>query len=119
MATAIAVQRANGPYESESASPRISALTWTPADTTGNTITFPGSRVLVIFRNSGASVRTVAVTSSADPYGRKGDIPATNIAAGAIFAKIFEPRGWEQTLGGRDLMVTASHAEVLIAAIAL
>lgn len=119
MTTAITVQTANGPYEAADTTPRLKALVWTAADTAGNTITFPGSRVLVLFRNSGASTRTVAVTSSADPYGRKGDIAATNIAAGAIYGRIFEAKGWEQTLGGRDLLVTASHAEVLIAAIAL
>ena len=119
MATEITVQKVNGPYVGSADTTPLTTLTWTAADTTGNTISFPGSRVLVIFRNSGASVRTVAVTSSADPYGRKGDIGATNLAAGAIFGKVFEARGWEQTLGGRDLLVTANHAEVLIAAIAL
>lgn len=119
MTTAIDVQEIKGAYVAEGTTPQLSTVTWTAADTTGNTITMPGSRVLVLFRNSGASVRTVAVTSSADPYGRKADIAATNIAAGAIFAKVFEARGWEQTLGGRDLLVTASHAEVLIAAIGL
>lgn len=119
MATAIAVQEVNGAYVPESATPQLSPLTWTAADVTGNTITMPGSRVLVLFRNSGASARTVAVTSSPDPYGRKADIPPTNLAAGEIFAKFFEPRGWEQNLGGRNLAVLASHAEVLIAAIAL
>ena len=119
MATTIVAQEVIGAYVAEGAATQLSTLTWTAADTTGNTISFPGSRVLVLFRNSGASVRTVAVTSSADPYGRKGDIGATNLAAGAIFGKVFEARGWEQTLGGRDLLVTASHAEVLIAAIGL
>ena len=47
------------------------------------------------------------------------DIAATSLAAGAIFGKIFEARGWEQTLGGRDLAITCSNAEVVIAAIAL
>jgi hypothetical protein len=119
MATAIAVQEINGAYLAEGAAGQLSTVTWAAADTTGNTITMPGQRVLLLFRNSGASTRTVAITSSADPYGRKADIAATNIAAGAIFAKVLEPRGWEQTLGGRDLLVTANHAEVLIAAIAL
>lgn len=119
MATTITAQEVRGAYLSEGATPQLSTLTWTAADTTGNVISFPGSRVLVIFRNSGASARTVAVASSADPYGRKGDIAATNIAAGAIFAKIFEARGWEVDLGGRNLSVTANHAEVLIAVVAL
>ena len=119
MTTAITEQSIQGPYEAESASPRISPLTWAAADTAGNTIVMSTGRCLVLFRNSGASTRTVAVSSSADPFNRKADIAATNIAAGVILGKIFEARGWEQTLGGRDLLVTANHAEVLIAAIAL
>ena len=119
MATTIVAQEVLGAYVAEGAATQLSTLTWTAADTTGNTISFPGSRVLVIFRNSGASTRTVTVPSSYDPYGRKADIPATNIGAGVIFGRIFEPRGWEQTLGGRNIEFTANHAEVLVAAIAL
>lgn len=119
MATAIAEQGINGPYEAESATPRISPLTWAAADVTGNTIVMSTGRCLVLFRNSGATPRTVAVASSPDPFNRKADIAATPLAAGAIFGKIFEARGWEQTLGGRDLAITCSNAEVVIAAIAL
>lgn len=119
MATEIAVQTINGPYVGSADTTPLSTLTWTAADTAGNYVVMPTGRVLLIFRNSGASTRTVAVGSSYDPYGRKADIAATNIAAGAVYARIFEPRGWEQTLGGRDLHFTANHAEVLVAAIAL
>jgi hypothetical protein len=97
----------------------LTSLAWTAADTTGNTCIMSTGRCLLLARNSGASTRTVAVTSSADPYGRLANIAATNIAAGAIFARIFEARGWEQTLGGKDLAFVANHAEVLFAIIAL
>lgn len=119
MATAITEQTINGPYNSEGDASRLSTLTWTAADTTGNTLVMSTGRCLLLFRNSGASTRTIAVTSSADPYNRKADIAATNIAAGAIYGRVFESRGWEQTLGGKNLAFTCSHAEVLVAAIAL
>lgn len=118
MAT-INAQDVNGSNVPAATTPQISELTWTAGNTGGDTIKFTGSRVLVLFRNSGASTRTVAVSSSADPYNRKGDIAATNIAAGAIYGKVFAGPGWEQTLGGRDLAVTVNHAEVLIAAVNL
>ena len=70
MATAIAEQVINGPYEAESATPRISPLTWAAADVTGNTIVMSTGRCLVLFRNSGATPRTVAVASSRKFKGR-------------------------------------------------
>jgi len=118
MAT-ITVQEPNGPYEPSSDTTPLSTLTWTAASTGADTIVIPAKRVLLLFRNSGASTRTVAIASSYDAFGRKADISATNIGAGVILGRILEPRGWEQTLGGRDLSVTCNHAEVLIAAIAI
>ena len=116
---AITVQEINGPYEPSSDTTPLSTLTWTAATTTGDTITMPGRKLLVLLLNSGASTRTYSFLSSADAYGRKADIAATNIGAGAIVARFFEPVGWEQTLGGRDIALTCNHAEVLIAAIAV
>lgn len=118
MAT-ITVQEINGPYEPSSDTTPISTLTWTAASTGTDTLTIPNKRVLLLFRNSGASTRTVAISSSFDAYGRKADIAATNIGAGAIFGRILEPHGWEQTLGGRNIEFVANHAEVLVAAIAI
>lgn len=118
MAT-ITVQTPNGPYVGSADTTPLSTLTWTAASTGTDTVIIPGQRVLLLFRNSGASVRTVAISSSFDSHGRKADIAATNIAAGAIYGRIFEPHGWEQTLGGRNIEFVANHAEVLVAAIAL
>ncbi len=118
MAT-ITVQEINGPYVGSADTTPMSTLTWTAASTAADTIVIPGKRLLVLFRNSGASTRTIAISSSFDIYGRKADIAATNIGAGAIYGRIFEPHGWEQTLGGKNLSITCSHAEVLIAAIAV
>lgn len=118
MAT-ITVQEINGPYEPSSDTTPLSTLTWTAASTAADTVTIPNRRVLLLFRNSGASTRTIAISSSFDAYGRKADIAATNIGAGAIYGRFLEPHGWEQTLGGRNLSITCNHAEVLIAAIAV
>lgn len=118
MAT-ITVQEINGPYEPSSDTTPLSTLTWTPASTGTDTVVMTGQRVLLLFRNSGASVRTVAISSSYDAYGRKADIAATNIAAGAIFGRILEPHGWEQSLGGRNVEFVANNAEVVVAAIAI
>ncbi len=118
MAT-ITVQEINGPYVPSSDTTPLSTLTWTAASTGTDTVVIPAKRVLLIFRNSGASTRTVAITSSFDAYGRKADIPATNIGAGVIFGRILEPHGWEQSLGGSNIEFVASHAEVLVAAIAI
>lgn len=118
MAT-ITVQEINGPYVGSADTTPLSPLTWTPASTAVDTIVIPNKRVLVLLRNSGATPRAVTVSSSYDAYGRKNDISGTNIAAGAIWGRIFEPHGWEQTLGGKNLSITAANAEVLIAAIAV
>lgn len=90
-----------------------SVLTLTAADAAnGNQFTASG-RDLVIARNSGASSHTVTISSTADPYGRTGDVNAQSVAAGAV--RIFGPLpadGWRQTDG--KIYVSADSAEVLI-----
>lgn len=115
----IEVQVPAGPYTAESAEEQLVELEWTACATTGDYFVIPGRKVLVLWRNSGASTRTIAIPSSADPYGRKADIAATNIAAGAIYGRYFEPLGWEQVHGGKNIEFTANHAEVLVAVIAV
>lgn len=73
------------------------------------------ARLLVIAQNSGASGRTVTITSKADPYNRTGDITAYAIAAGLVSAWIIERTGFYQTDG--MLYLEANHAEVKFAAI--
>ncbi len=118
MAT-ITVQAINGPYVGSADTTPMSTLTWTAASTGADTIVIPNKRILLLLRNGGATPRAVTVASNFDAYGRKGDISGTNIAAGAIWGRIFEPHGWEQSLGGKNLSVTCAHADVVIAAIAL
>lgn len=73
------------------------------------------ARLLVIAQNSGASGRTVTITSKVDPYNRTGDIATYAIAAGVVSAWIIERTGFYQTDG--MLYLEANHAEVKFAAI--
>ncbi len=118
MAT-ITVQAINGPSVGGAATTPMSTLAWTAGSCGAATIGIPNKRVLLLLRNGGATPRAVTVASNFDAYGRKADISGTNIAAGAIWGRIFEPHGWEQTLGGKNLSITAAHGDVVIAAIAL
>lgn len=73
---------------------------------------------IVIARNSGASTRTVTVTSAPDERGRTKDIAAENILAGEI--KLYDLRslpGWVQTDG--KVYLQANNAEVLLGVVAL
>jgi hypothetical protein len=117
---AITIQYPNGPYEPSSDATPLATLNWTACNTGGDTATIPGGKkLLLIFRNSGSTQRTVTIPSSYDPYGRKADIGATNIAAGVILARWFEAKGWETTLGSGQISFTANHAEIVVAAIAI
>lgn len=72
---------------------------------------------IVIARNSGASSRTITITSVAY-NGRVGDITTESIAAGAV--RVFGPfniNGWKQTDG--NLYLEANNAEVLFAVLTL
>jgi len=63
-------------------------------------------------------VREVTITSTADPYGRTGDVAAESIAA--LTYRRFGPfpkEAWAQSNGQQWL--EASHAEVLLAVITL
>ena len=117
--TVIAPQEVAGPYISEAAT-QLTAVTWTAGDpTNGNKIVIPGRRILLLFRNDNVAAQWVTIASSNDPYGRTAPITELDIAIGGYAARIFEPVGWEQTLGGRDLTVTPESVDVFILAIPL
>lgn len=87
-------------------------IAWGAADTSNkNQIVLTG-RELVIAWNSGATSRTVTVTSVADRYGRTKDIAAQAIAPGEhiVYACGLSPEGWQQADG--NLYLEATHAEV-------
>lgn len=94
-------------------------LTLTAADVAnGNSCVHTG-RELIIAQNSGATPRTVTVSSVADRYGRVGDKPSAYSLGAAEFA-VFGPYpvdGWRQANG--NLNFSGSHAEVKFAVIRL
>ena len=87
-------------------------LTQTAADATNlNYFPMTGNEVLIAW-NSGASSRTVTITSVADKNGRTGDITADSIAADEIkIYPFFKTEGWSQGANGQ-LYHEANHADV-------
>lgn len=119
-ATVIAPQDALGAYVSESAAVQLTVLTWTAIDIVNtNSITMTGRKLMLLFRNDDVATKTVTISSSENPYGRAADVTTEDMAAGAYAVRIFEPVGWEQTLGGRNMIITASDADIFVAAINL
>ncbi len=95
------------------------ALTATAADTTNQNSTPHTGREIIIARNSGATGRTVTITSSpAQGTLRTGNITAESIAAGAT--RVYGPfplNGWIQA--DSQLYFEANHAEVLFTVLRL
>lgn len=94
------------------------AVTFTAADTTNQNRFILTGRQIIIARNTGASTRTVTITSIADPiFGRSGTISAENITAGQVkvYGAGLATDGWLQTDG--YLYLEANHAEVEFAVI--
>ena len=120
MATAIAEQAVLGAYVKEGET-QFSTLTMTAGDAANmNSVVMSSGRCLVVFQNADvANAEWVTVAASDDPYGRAVDIDQQSLAAASWAAFVFEPRGWEQTLGGRDLLIDAESADVKILAIPL
>lgn len=88
------------------------AIAMTAADAS-NKNQFPlTGKEIVIAWNSGATGRTITITSVDDTYGRTKDIAAEAIAAGAIrvYGAGLATIGWQQTDG--KLYLEANHAEV-------
>lgn len=116
MAT-ITLTEVAGPYLNEDTSPQLTNLTWTAADTAGNTVNI-SKPTLVIWRNTNATTaRTTTVTSTHDPFGRLADIEAFSLAAGEEYARIFHPAGWETSVGGGTMSFTVSGAGIEVCAI--
>ena len=118
-ATVIAPQDPLGAYVSESAT-QMTTLTWTAIDIVNtNSITMSGRKIMLLFRNDDVAEKTITISSSENPYGRSADVTAFAMAASAYAVRIFEPVGWEQTLGGRNMIITANDADIFVAAINL
>lgn len=88
-------------------------FTWTAGNTGGDTVTLTG-REIVLMWNSGASPRTVTITSQVDEKGRTGDITAYALATGefgCFTGGLTNSPGWRNTSTGL-VTITPSHAEV-------
>jgi hypothetical protein len=87
------------------------AVTMAAADVAnGNHIVATASQ-LVIAHNTGASSRTVTITSVALPtYARVGDVSAVSLAAGEIRVFKLPDVGWKNTDG--KILISANNAEV-------
>jgi len=117
--TAISPQEVAGPYISEALT-QLTTVTWTAGDATNsNKIVMTTRRILLLFRNDNVAAQYVTIAASNDPYGRTAPITQLDIGASAYAARIFEAVGWEQTLGGRDLLITPESTDINILAIPL
>jgi len=117
-ATAVAEQAVVGAYVNEGET-QFTTLTMTAMDAANmNKVVMSQDRVLVLFQNAdAANAEWVTVTASDDPHGRATNITQQPIPASGWLAYFFEPRGWEQTLGGRDLLFDAESTDVKVLAI--
>lgn len=118
-ATTISETEVAGPYVAESGT-QMTTLSWSAGDASnGNKIVMGTGRCLLLVQNTGVGAGTVTVTSSKDPYGRTANITAFSVDAAGFAARVFESVGWEQTLGGRDLLLTPSATTMKFVAIPL
>lgn len=107
-----------GPYPTLQPAADSMDLILTAADTTNNNQILLDGPVILVAHNTGASARTITITSAADPQNRTGDISAYSIGAGEYWAmKIDQIPGWKQSDG--YLYLQANNAEVKIGAIRL
>ena len=119
-ATAIAEQPVNGAYTLETAT-QFTTLTETAGDATNmNKVTMSGRKMLLLVHNSdGSNAEWLTVYASDDAHGRATNITQQSIPAAGWAAFVFEPSGWEQTLGGRDILFDPESADVKFIAIPL
>ena len=117
-ATAIAEQVVLGAYVNEGET-QFTTLTMTAGDAAHkNKVVMSTGRCLVIFQNAdAANAEWVTVTASDDPDGRATDITQQSLPASSWAAFICEPRGWEQVLGGRDLLSDVESEDVKLVSI--
>lgn len=116
-ATRITPIEAIGPYVVETESDQFLEVTPVAADAANGNIVSLGRDVILRAENTGASSRTITVTSYPDRYGRIAPITSFAIPAGDIFVRKFTRSGWGNGFG--DLEFTASHAEVTLEIYAL
>jgi hypothetical protein len=85
----------------------------------GNKISDATRDMLVIARNSGASARTVTITSEPlSDFQRTGDVNAQSLAAGEIRIFRLTKNGWADETTN-EILLSANHAEVLFGVVDL
>jgi hypothetical protein len=116
-ATVLTEQTVVGAYAKEGQT-QFTTLTLDAGDAANqNKIVMSSEKTLVIFRNAdAANAEWATVFSSNDPYGRTGDITQQSIPASGWVGYFFSPPGWEQTLGGKDLLLDVESTDVKVAA---
>ena len=116
--TAIAEQEVLGAYVLSTAT-QFTTLTETAGDATNmNSVVMSSGKCLLVFHNSdGANPYWVTVFSSRDSQGRTADITEVDVPANGWAARVFEARGWEQALGGRNLLIDVENVAVKMIAI--
>lgn len=117
-ATVISEQKVVGPYVKEGAT-QFTTLTMTESDPTNmNKVVMGGGRCLLIFQNTDSeNAEWVTIESSPDAFGRTADIVEQDIVASGWGAFIIDAHGWEQTLGGRDIVIDTESTDVDVLAI--
>lgn len=86
-------------------------LTMAAADVGNGNKLAGGGDILILAHNTGASTRTVTITSVADPVtGRTGSVTAQNILAGEYRIFRLSSFGWANSAG--EIIIAANHAEV-------
>lgn len=119
-ATLISEQPVVGPYvrEGETQFTTLTPVTSDPANM--NKIVMSTGRCLVLIQNTDAvNPEWFSAFGSDDAYGRTADITEQDTAAGGWSAYIFQPHGWEGSLGGRDLLVDTESTDVKLVAVPL
>lgn len=74
-------------------------MTFTAEDTTNHSQFAASGDEIVLVQNTDSGSHTYTISSTADPYGRSGDISAVSIAAGAVHCLRLGLTGWRQTDG--------------------
>lgn len=116
--TTIPTIAAVGPYPVTVAANDLDT-TGTAADTVNqNEASFGSSdRLLLTAHNTGASARTITITSTPDPFNRSGNVAAYSLGAGEHMAFMVKRAGWAQSDG--KLYFEANNAEVVFRVFAL
>ena len=117
MTTNLSLTEVAQPYEKETATPQLTALTFAAGDATNGNDVSVAQDVLLIFNNTDASPQTVTIYSGVDPYGRSAEITDFSIPAGGFVARRFSAVGWENTLGGASLQFLVDNVAIEVVAI--